>query len=218
MMILAFDTAMAACSVALWRDGDTCAAAHAVMERGHAEQLMPMIAGVLADAHVTAADIDRIAVTRGPGSFTGVRVALSTARGLALPRQIPIVGLTTGEALAAAAVARAQSAGTIVSLIDTKRGDLYAECFDASGAATSAAATVPADDLAAWLGRGNHREPFVLVGDGATLFANDPRFRVLADVVYPDAAVMARLASTRAPQSEVTPLYVQPPKVTLGAS
>src|SRR5262245_22034221 len=105
MMILAFDTAVGACSVAVWRDGETLAMSRQPMERGQAEHLVPAIADAMSAAGAGFEHLDRIAVTIGPGSFTGVRVALATARGLALAHKIPVIGVTTGEVLAAEAAA-----------------------------------------------------------------------------------------------------------------
>src|SRR5262245_14945483 len=122
MIILAFDTALAAITAAVRRDGGVAARAQHMMERGQAEHLVPVIDTVMSEAGITFDQLDRIAVTVGPGSFTGVRVALATARGLALARRIPVIGLTTGEVLAAMAVPEAKGTQAIVSLVDSKRG------------------------------------------------------------------------------------------------
>src|SRR3569832_1939804 len=97
MLILAFDTSIAACSVALIRDAAILAATREVMDRGQAEALMPMIERVMESARASYRDLDRIAVTTGPGSFTGVRVGLAAARGLGLASEKPIVGVLTTE-------------------------------------------------------------------------------------------------------------------------
>ena len=97
MKILALDTAMAACSVAVI---DTArilplASAYVPMERGHAEALAPMVQQAMRDSGLQFAEIDRIAVTIGPGTFTGVRIGLAMARGLGLARAIPVIGIDT---------------------------------------------------------------------------------------------------------------------------
>lgn len=99
-LILAIDTSAAQCAVAVV-DGDRVAVRSVEMTRGHAEALFPMIEEVLAELGASYADLDRVAVCTGPGSFTGLRVGISAARGLALGRGIPAIGVTRFEAIAA---------------------------------------------------------------------------------------------------------------------
>src|SRR5215470_7719038 len=103
MLILAIDTALDACAAAVLdtEAGQLIAQESQAMKRGHAEALMPLIARVMMQSRLSFAALDRIAVTTGPGSFTGLRVGLSAARGLALAAQKPAVGLTTLSAYAA---------------------------------------------------------------------------------------------------------------------
>src|SRR6478736_4078262 len=104
MLILAIDTALEACAAAVLDTdaGELLAQESVLMKRGHAEALMPMIARVMQSANLAFTALDRIAVTMGPGSFTGLRVGISAARGLALAAKRPAVGLTTLSAYAAA--------------------------------------------------------------------------------------------------------------------
>src|SRR6266702_3656731 len=103
MRILAIDTALEACSVAVFdTEGSSRARSRSLpMARGHAEALMPLIATVMSDARTEFDELDRIAVTVGPGSFTGLRVGVAAARGIALAAGKPVVGLTTLSAIAA---------------------------------------------------------------------------------------------------------------------
>lgn len=100
MIVLGIDTSLDGCSVAIVRDGETLAHLHESMTRGQAERLAPMVREAAEQAGVAFDQIDRVAVTTGPGSFTGVRVGLSFARALALSIGKPCVGVSTLEALA----------------------------------------------------------------------------------------------------------------------
>ena len=95
MKILSLDTAMAACSVAVVDTAHDVPLSHTFvpMERGHAEALAPMVSQVMQDAGIGFGEIDRIVVTTGPGTFTGVRIGLSLARGIGLARSIPVIGI-----------------------------------------------------------------------------------------------------------------------------
>src|SRR6202046_1439239 len=103
MLILAIDTALDACAAGVLdtEAGRLIAQESQAMKRGHAEALMPLIARVIEQSGIAFAALDRIAVTTGPGSFTGLRVGLSAARGIALAANKPVVGLTTLTAYAA---------------------------------------------------------------------------------------------------------------------
>src|SRR5215211_2837362 len=134
MRILAIDTALAACAAAVFESngGRTLAAESLTMARGHAEALMPLIARVMDKAETEFADLDRIAVTVGPGSFTGLRVGISAARGIALATGKPAIGLSTLSALAAPHVA-ARSEHTIVAAIDARNEQVYFHVFAPNG-------------------------------------------------------------------------------------
>ncbi len=211
MLILAFDCTAAAVSVAVWRDGATLASARALMERGQAEALAPMVDACMKQATVAFAELSRVAVTVGPGSFTGVRVGLAAARGFGLALEIPVIGITTGAVLQAGCAAR----GTVIGAIDSKRGDLYAEAFAADGTRLSEAVSLPIAALTAWAK--DWPRPLTLVGDGATTaqtVLNDAR--VDEARALPDAAMLAALAATATPLPEgPLPLYVRPPDVTV---
>lgn len=142
--VLAIDTAATACSVAAVGRLGQCAHESIAMDRGHAEALVPLIERVMGGAGIGFADLDLIAVTVGPGAFTGLRVGLATARGLALATGLPCIGVSTTLALAAACRAAGPFADNalIVSVMDSKRGDVYAEAFRSSPAAASAAMDV----------------------------------------------------------------------------
>ncbi|KJC47373.1 peptidase M22 [Bradyrhizobium sp. LTSP885] len=134
MLILAIDTALDACSAAVLDTsaGNTIALESQPMQRGHAEALMPLIARVMKQSGVAFAALDRIAVTTGPGSFTGLRVGLSAARGIALAADKPVVGLTTLAAYAAPIVAE-NGAHPILSAIDARHDHVYFQVVGGDG-------------------------------------------------------------------------------------
>jgi tRNA threonylcarbamoyl adenosine modification protein YeaZ len=133
MRVLAIDTALEACSAAvLDPDGGITASESLAMTRGHAEALMPLIARVMNGAGVEFAQLDRIAVTTGPGSFTGLRVGISAARGLALAAGKPAIGLSTLAALAAPLIATDDSI-QVVAAIDARHDHIYLQVFGVNG-------------------------------------------------------------------------------------
>ena len=118
MNILALDTSMGACSAAVLRADGAASSLHArqeAMARGHAEALMPMVAEVLAEAWIAARDLDLIAATEGPGSFTGVRIAIAAARGLALATGAKLYGTDSLTVMATRRRSRAVSRPTVLS-------------------------------------------------------------------------------------------------------
>jgi tRNA threonylcarbamoyladenosine biosynthesis protein TsaB len=214
MLILAFDTSVAACSVALWRDGAVLAAARKIMDQGQAEALMPLIETVMAQAGVKYAVLDRIAVTAGPGSFTGVRVGLAAARGLGLATGKPVIGVMTTEALAAAVAEAERAKIQILAAIDTKRGDLYVQKFDSRLLEVGGVRVIAPADLADW----NQTQPVVVIGDGATAALaalGACGSRSSADAL-PNAAVIAALAAQRAPvPGGPLPIYARAPDAVM---
>lgn len=134
MLILAIDTALDACAAGVLdtRAGKLIAHESLPMKRGHAEALMPLIARVMKQSGIGFSDLHRIAVTTGPGSFTGLRVGLSAARGLALAAGKPVVGLTTLTAYAAPVVS--ENAGhPIICAIDARHDHVYYQVVTGDG-------------------------------------------------------------------------------------
>jgi tRNA threonylcarbamoyladenosine biosynthesis protein TsaB len=133
MRVLAIDTALEACSAAvLDPDSGITASESLAMTRGHAETLMPLIARVMNGAGVEFAQLDRIAVTTGPGSFTGLRVGISAARGIALAAGKPAVGLSTLAALAAPLIAT-DDGTQVVAAIDARYEHIFLQVFGVNG-------------------------------------------------------------------------------------
>jgi tRNA threonylcarbamoyladenosine biosynthesis protein TsaB len=134
MLILAIDTALDACSAAVLdtKTAELLAQESLPMKRGHAEALMPLIARVMRSAQLAFTALDRIAVTTGPGSFTGLRVGISAARGFALAAGKPAVGLTTLSAYAAAIVSQNRPA-PVISAIDARHDHVYFQMVAGDG-------------------------------------------------------------------------------------
>ncbi|MGB3810472.1 MAG: tRNA (adenosine(37)-N6)-threonylcarbamoyltransferase complex dimerization subunit type 1 TsaB [Parvibaculum sp.] len=196
MPLLALDTAQGALSAAILDGERILAHRFEVRTRGHAEELMPMIEAVLADASLTPGDLTALAVTIGPGTFTGLRVGLAAARGLALARALPLVGVTTLEALAAPV--EAEKGEAIAAAFDAKRGEVYLQIFDAAHAPLSEPMIVALDEALGHM----PGEAFVAVGTGAALIAERLSTRGVAcrfsdAPPQPDALAVARIAVAR---------------------
>ncbi|MEN4870851.1 tRNA (adenosine(37)-N6)-threonylcarbamoyltransferase complex dimerization subunit type 1 TsaB [Kosakonia cowanii] len=123
MRILAIDTATEACSVALWNDGTTFAHFE-LCPREHTQRILPLVRAALADAEVTLTDLDALAFGRGPGSFTGVRIGIGIAQGLALGAELPMIGVSTLATMAQGAW-RKTGATRVLAAIDARMGEVY---------------------------------------------------------------------------------------------
>jgi tRNA threonylcarbamoyladenosine biosynthesis protein TsaB len=133
MRVLAIDTALEACSAAVLDTSSGITASETLaMTRGHAEAVMPLIARVMSAAAIEFADLDRIAVTTGPGSFTGLRVGISATRGIALAAGKPAVGLSTLAGFAAPLIADDDST-QVVAAIDARHEQVYLQVFGTGG-------------------------------------------------------------------------------------
>ncbi|HZB93593.1 MAG TPA: tRNA (adenosine(37)-N6)-threonylcarbamoyltransferase complex dimerization subunit type 1 TsaB [Stellaceae bacterium] len=218
MSVLAFDTGGGACSAAVLRDGALAARRLEPMERGHAEALIPMIDAVLAEAGIAVDALDLIAVTTGPGAFTGLRIGLAAARGLSLASGVPALGISRFAAAAAAVPPQRQAGSTLVVALDSKRRELYLQAF-AAGEPTGEGALVPPEDIPLWLPAGKLR----LAGDAAAalarLVAGRPDVTQEEGPGLVDAAVVATLAAAqwrpgwRPPPPR--PLYLRAPDTTM---
>ena len=211
--ILAIDTALGATAVCVLTNGGVAPVSESIpMERGHAEAVVPMIERVVSRAPGGVAGLKRIAVTIGPGSFTGIRVGVSAARALGLAWDLPVVGVSTLSALAAPAIAASQWA-TIAAAIDARHGNVYLQSFSRDGGTQVRPTVLPVDEAVRALGAG----PFRLVGSGASMMAIAAWSMGLnADVdersILVDIAYVARLGLLADPARALPrPLYLKPP-------
>ncbi|TCS12866.1 tRNA (adenosine(37)-N6)-threonylcarbamoyltransferase complex dimerization subunit type 1 TsaB [Caulobacter sp. BK020] len=206
-MILSIDTCLNASSVAIL-DGDVVRAARSEpMTRGHQERIAVLAREVAAEAGVTFAELTRVAVTVGPGSFTGLRVGLSFAKGLATALSIPCVGVNTLEALAASA----QAVGLVAGVLDAKMGQVYLQVFD-GGRPLMAPDALEVGVAAARLAELYSGGPATLIGSGAPLVAEVLPGATVLTPAYADPVAIARLAAAKPiPGHSPRPLYLRAP-------
>jgi tRNA threonylcarbamoyladenosine biosynthesis protein TsaB len=229
MLVLALDTAMSACSVALCSDGNTLAVRSQAMERGHAEALLPMIEGVMAEGKRAYADLDLVAATVGPGAFTGIRIGLAAARGIALAAGKPCAGVTTLEVLAAVC---ANDSDAVLAAVESRRADLFVQAFDVSGTvgplserltSLGKAESLSPEGLPEFVRAASLAPGFILAGDGAlrareALARSGIAAEICEGTTSPDPALVAALAAERHGRGSalaLKPFYLRPPDVTL---
>jgi len=206
VLTLVLDTALNACAVAVSRDGHILAYASEPMQRGHQERLAPMAEAVARRSGVGFDALDRIGVTVGPGSFTGLRVGLAFAKALSLALDIPCVGVNSLEALAAG------RAGFVAAAVAAKGDQLYLQVFlDGTALMAPDVLDIPvAKARIAELWSGD--APATLVGSGAALLANVLQSAVIDEAETGDICAIARLIEGRPSlAARPRPLYLRPP-------
>ncbi|MBY6242119.1 tRNA (adenosine(37)-N6)-threonylcarbamoyltransferase complex dimerization subunit type 1 TsaB [Methylosinus sp. Sm6] len=213
MKLLAIDTALPAVSACVI-DSDIAAplsCESAPMERGHAEALLPLLERVVA-AGGGFASIERVAVTVGPGSFTGIRIGLAAGQAIALALRAPIVGVSTLAALAAPHILEPFD-GVVAAAIDARHGQVYVTAYGPDGRTLLTPRRVGAHEALRALGDG----PLKLVGSGAPLLAAEARASGVAAEIAdaraaPDIALVARLGLAANPDTApARPLYLKAP-------
>lgn len=219
MIVLALDSSAAACSVALV-DGDRrlIAGRSEPMARGHAEKLMPMIDSVLREARLGFAALGLIAVTTGPGSFTGIRVGLAAARGLGLASGVPVIGVSAFAAIAAAIGPHVPPVPLLVA-IDSKRAELFIQAFGPTGVSLLDPVALLPGRLPVSLPPGDYR----IAGDGALVAqaaladAGWPAALAASDPPAAPAVALAGLAQWRSGETPAPPrpFYLRAPEVSL---
>jgi tRNA threonylcarbamoyladenosine biosynthesis protein TsaB len=214
MLILAIDTALDACAAGVLdtEAGHLLAQESEAMKRGHAEALMPLIARVMKASGIAFSDLDRIAVTTGPGSFTGLRVGLSAARGIALAANKPVVGVTTLTAYAAPIVSQ-NGEHPVISAIDARHDHVYFQAVRGNGSSLVPSRVAPIEEA---LGASKFGAAY-LVGNAARMLADRwpgdalPPFKVDAQAA-PDIAWVAWLGAAVSPNTApARPFYLRAP-------
>jgi tRNA threonylcarbamoyl adenosine modification protein YeaZ len=212
LRILAIDTALGACAacVAGGDDADILAHESILMERGHAEALLPLLDRLVAGVAGGFASLDRVAVTVGPGSYTGLRVGIAAARAIGLAARVPVVGVTTLSALLAALIAD-DNRRLLAAAIDARRGQVYFQAIAPGGQTIVAPVLIGAHEAARLLGSG----PALIAGTGApAVAASAIGLDILVQHAWPapDIAWVARLGLVADPaQAAPKPLYLRAP-------
>ncbi|HEX4157597.1 MAG TPA: tRNA (adenosine(37)-N6)-threonylcarbamoyltransferase complex dimerization subunit type 1 TsaB [Rhizomicrobium sp.] len=223
MKLLAVDTALGACSAAVLDGETTLAHAFETMERGHAERLAPMVQNVMSSAGIGFEALGRLAVTIGPGTFTGQRVGYAFMRGLRLALHLPLVGITTLSAMAHAAIAET-GVGAAAVVHDAKRDEVYFTLV------TMERTVIP--DGLVWFGEAvrmilefgnNSGTRLSVAGTAARQAAGvlQPQGGeiVVSEIAAPDALWVARLALIAPePTAVPRPLYLRAPDARLPAT
>ena len=211
-MILSIDTCLGASSVAVLDGERVLATKSEPMTRGHQERIGMIAREAAAEAGIAFGDLTRIGVTVGPGSFTGLRVGLAFAKGLATALSIPCVGITTLEALAFGIP------GFTAAVLDARMSQVYIQIF-ADGVSLMAPDALELGEAAARLAELHSGGPATLVGSGAPLLADTMSGAAILTPAAPDPVAVARLAAARpAPAHSPRPLYLRAPYATLPAA
>lgn len=212
MRLMVVDTALGLCTVGVFEVDERGARPLGVrsepMVKGHSERIAGFARDAAAQAGLAFTDLDRIGVTVGPGSFTGLRVGLAFAQGLAAALDRPVVGVSALDALAASA----SEASEVAALIDARRGQVYAR-FWRDGEADGVAEALTLEAAAARIevmGTGA-----VLIGSGAALFTEVSADMTILSLDGPAPEALARLAAAAEPASApARPLYLRAPDAT----
>lgn len=209
MKLLVIDTALGACTAAVFADGGPLAVRFEPMAKGHQERLGGLARDVVAEAGGGFESLDRIGVTVGPGSFTGLRVGLAFAQGLGAALDRPVVGVSTLDALAASLDAEDRP---VAALVDARRGQVYARMF-ANGAPLAQAEALSLEHAAERIGELG--SSVSLVGNGAAVLIDafpDLAFARRDDRIAPSPEALARLTAEGSPPAHPPrPLYLRAP-------
>jgi tRNA threonylcarbamoyladenosine biosynthesis protein TsaB len=214
LRVLAIDTALGACSACVLAPADAAPLAREtiLMERGHAEALLPLVDRVVSQVEGGFSSLTRVAVTIGPGSYTGLRVGIAAARAIGLAAGVPVVGVSTLAALLAPLMA-GETRRVLVAAIDARHGQLYLQAAAPGGRTIIPPALMGLRDAVRMLGSG----PLILTGSGAPALAADAWGQGIEAIIAdappaPDISFVARLGALADPaQALAKPLYLRGP-------
>jgi tRNA threonylcarbamoyladenosine biosynthesis protein TsaB len=214
LRVLAIDTALGACSACILEAGaaEPLARETIPMERGHAEALLPLIDRLSSHVDGGFESLDRVAVTVGPGSYTGLRVGIAAARGIGLAADIPVIGVATLSAFLAPLMA-GDRRGLFTAALDAKHGQIYIQAVAVGGRSIIPPSLMSFRDAVRLLGSG----PILLTGTAASALAAEARIQGVEAIISegspaPDIAWVARLGAIADPaQALPKPLYLREP-------
>lgn len=220
LIALVLDTSMNACTAGIYdfRHNMLLSGISVVMERGHAEYLMPTIEQILEQSNLKYKDIAFVGVTNGPGAFTGMRIGITTAKILGLSLGIPVVSVSTFDALRHTYISSKQELNreTLMVLIETKRTDYYVQSYDKNGSILLPGACLTSAQLDDYGDIINT----LFIGDSVKKYKDISVHAdkiIFKEILYPEVETLAKLALDRYKMNAigVTPYYIRPPDVTL---
>jgi tRNA threonylcarbamoyl adenosine modification protein YeaZ len=214
LRVLAIDTALGACSACVFEAGaaEPLVGESILMDRGHAEALLPLIDRLIAHVDGGFESLDRVAVTVGPGSYTGLRVGISAARAIGLAAGIPVVGVATLSAFLAPLMTGG-GRGLFTAAIDAKHGQIYVQAIASGGLTIIQPGLMGARDALRLLGSG----PLILTGSAAPILAAEAwaqgiEASLTEAPLAPEITWVARLGALADPKSAIPkPLYLRGP-------
>lgn len=218
MKILAFDTTLSVCSLAVMENGQLLSFLIEHERARQVERLFPMIEEALKQAKLTYRDLDAMAVTTGPGSFTGVRIGIAAARGLRLATNLPVIGMSGFEAIAWS-LARHEPINDkpILVVLDARRDQVFAQLFDSNVQPLAEAVMLDYAEITGYASS----VPVILAGNGKHLVAGYLDHVIMAEDTFdtPDAISLAhaaqQLLKLRPQGDDLAPLYIRLPDAKL---
>ncbi len=212
MRVLSLDSASGACAVCVWQDGRVLAQAEERMERGQDARLIPLVLEVMAKAKTDFTQLDRIAVTRGPGSFTGLRIGLAAARGIGMAAEKPVIGINRFT------IFREQNLDkNLFIILESKRQELFCQFYPAQTNAAEPSMMLPEEIVTFARTQSN----LTLAGDALHHLRQLLPSMPYAEKVEPEvitASILASRAALGDPDFLPRPLYLRAPDVTMLAA